>query len=349
LGSSTNDLLRNPNKDTNAVDRFAVCGYSTPRVVDRGYSFPLPCAFRYLGVCLRELELQVRAEPLCAAVPDIRLGAGNGTAQLIQSWASVPIYVLWAAGAPSKPPARRPGQPTIAKGPPGVNVNIDLAGPTGRIAGSTTPPCNVAEERAKLDAAEYARNDGYREQAADQYLALTESCDPRTSVAASEQFHITHEQMSSWWWQMGCYFPPFRWYNVHFPRFWIVLAIAGAIIFAIVYVPKLRMVRSTARWIAKPPPRVTELFFATQFPRASIMTPGKLTPDTQADLFAAMLQSSAEEVRRVLDRAGGGLQVRSTALLSLPTCPVSPTPTAGRWGSGSIESGPLGHLLPRSS
>jgi hypothetical protein len=49
------------------------------------------------------------------------------------------------------------------------------------------------------------------------------------------------------------------------------------------------------------------------------MTPSKLTPDTQADLFAAMLQSSAEDVRRVLERAGGGLQVRSTALLSLPS------------------------------
>jgi len=66
-------------------------------------------------------------------------------------------------------------------------------------------------------------------------------------------------------------------------------------------------------------PRLTGLFFATQFPRASIMTPSKLTPDTQADLFAAMLQSSAEEVRRVLERAGGSLQARSTPLLSLPS------------------------------
>jgi hypothetical protein len=49
------------------------------------------------------------------------------------------------------------------------------------------------------------------------------------------------------------------------------------------------------------------------------MTPSKLTPDTQADLFAAMLQNSAQEARRVLMRAGGGLQVRSTALLSLPS------------------------------
>jgi hypothetical protein len=177
----------------------------------------------------------------------------------------------------------------------------------------------VAEERAKLDAAEYARNDGYREQAVDQYLSLLRSCDSRTRMAASDQFHVTHEQMSSWWWQMGRYFPPFRWYNIHFPRFWFALAIAGAIVFAIVYLPKLRVVQSIAHWIAKPRPRVTELFFATQFPRASIMTPGKLTPDTQVDLFAAMLQSSAEDVHRVLNRAGGGLQVRSTTLLSLPS------------------------------
>jgi len=45
----------------------------------------------------------------------------------------------------------------------------------------------------------------------------------------------------------------------------------------------------------------------------------KQTYATQADLFAAMLQNSAQEARRVLMRAGGGLQVRSTALLSLPS------------------------------
>jgi hypothetical protein len=65
-------------------------------------------------------------------------------------------------------------------------------------------------------------------------------------------------------------------------------------------------------------PGLTRLIFATQFPRASIMTPSKLTPDTQADLFA-VLQSSADDVRHVFERAGGGLQVRSTALLSLPS------------------------------
>jgi hypothetical protein len=204
-----------------------------------------------------------------------------------------------------------------------VNVNVDLAGQAGFVVGSTsgtsTPKCDVAQERANLDAAEYARNDGYREQAAGQYLALLRSCDPPTRVAASDQFHVTREQMSSWWWQMGRYFPPFRWYNIHFPRFWLALAVAGAIVFAIVYVPKLRIVRSVAYWVAKPRPRLAGLFLATKFPRAFIMTPGKLTADTQADLFAAMLQSSAEEVRRVLERAGGGLQVRSTALLSMPS------------------------------
>jgi hypothetical protein len=225
-----------------------------------------------------------------------------------------------AARATSKPPARRTIQPSGAKAPPSMNVNV-LVGPASITATGVTsiPKCNVVEERAKLDAAQYARNDGYREQAANQYLALLKSCDPRTRVAASDQFHVTHEQMSSWWWQMGRYFPPFRWYNVHFPRFWIALAIAGALVFAIVYVPKLRVVHGIAHWFAKPRPGLTERIFATQFPRASIMTPSKLTPDTQADLFAAMLQSSADDARRVLERAGGGLQVRSTALLSLPS------------------------------
>src|SRR5262249_20769847 len=53
--------------------------------------------------------------------------------------------------------------------------------------------------------------------------------------------------------------------------------------------------------------------------RTYIMPPDKLTPDTQADLFATVLQNSAAEVRRVLDRAGQGWQVRSTPLLSLPS------------------------------
>lgn len=115
---------------------------------------------------------------------------------------------------------------------------------------------------------------------------------------------------------MDRYFPTFRWYNVHFPRFWIALAIVGAIVFSIVYFPKHRVVRGVARWFARPQPGLTRLIFATQFPRASIMTPSKLTPDTQADLFAA-LQSSADDVRHVFERPGDGLQVRSTALPSL--------------------------------
>jgi hypothetical protein len=41
-------------------------------------------------------------------------------------------------------------------------------------------------------------------------------------------------------------------YNVHFPRFWIALAIVGAIVFSIVYFPKLRVVRGVARWFARP-------------------------------------------------------------------------------------------------
>src|SRR5260370_28614035 len=129
--------------------------------------------------------------------------------------------------------------------------------------------------------------------------------------------------MRKWWWQMGRYSPPFRWYNVHFPRFWRVLAVAAAIFFGLLYIPKLRPVRRIASWTSKLAAKLSDPLLDKGFPRAVIMTPTKLTDATEAALFASMLQNSSEEVRRVLQRAGGGLQLRSTTLLSLPSVMTS--------------------------
>jgi hypothetical protein len=179
--------------------------------------------------------------------------------------------------------------------------------------------CNVAEERAQLAAADYELADLHLDHAADQFLKLSKSCDARTKYDAVYGFQTAHLKMGTWWWQMGRYFPPFRWYNVHYPRFWWVLAVAAVIFFGILYIPKLRPVRRVTAWTTKPATALSQFFLEKRFPRAVIMTPTKLTDATEVLLFASMLQNSSEDVRRVLERAGGGLQLRSTTLLSLPS------------------------------
>jgi hypothetical protein len=225
-------------------------------------------------------------------------------------------------GACCKPVAPSPsnkntGKKTSPNPAPATNINIDLA---------AKPPkdtCDIPEERTKLAAADYEFADLHLDQASAQYLKLSKSCDLRTRYDAVYGFQAAHSKMSRWWWQMGHYFPPFRWYNIHYPRFWWVLAVAAAIFLSLLYLPKLRPVRGAASWIAKPTSKLSDLFFDKGFPRAVIMSPTKLTDATEATLFASMLQNSSEEVRRVLQRAGGGLQLRSTTLLSLPSVMTS--------------------------
>jgi hypothetical protein len=204
---------------------------------------------------------------------------------------------------------------------PSINVNVDCARLDGTTAGNLPfkDSCDIEEERTKLAGAEYELADLHLDQASDQFLRLSKSCDPRTKAGAVNGFHAAHLKMGTWWWQMGRYFPPFRWYNIHFPRFWWVIAVALAIFFAILYFPKLRPIRYVGPRVAQPLAGISHFFLEKRFPRAVIMTPTKLTDPTEVLLFASMLQNSSEDVRRVLERAGGGLQLRSTTLLSLPS------------------------------
>lgn len=188
------------------------------------------------------------------------------------------------------------------------------------------PPCDPLQESTRFAAASYELRDLHLDSASDQFLALTRSCDPFVRAAAAERFAATHQEMSKWWWQMGRHFPPFRWYRIHYPRFWWFVAI-GLALLLILALPAI------AFWIASSDPDLfpqlsTALYGENRPSRTVIMTPNKLTDTTEANLFGSMLQSSSLEVIRVLQRAGAVLQVRSTALLSLPSDTASTLSTS---------------------
>jgi hypothetical protein len=191
---------------------------------------------------------------------------------------------------------------------------------TGGNATSTAVPkdtCDGVQERAKFAAANYELKDLHLDSAADQFLKLTASCDQAVKMAAVERFDATHHEMSRWWWQMGRHFPPLRWYYIHYPRALRMLEIC-LIVLLVLSIPL------SAFWMASSDPnryeRLTRLIYGENLPgRTVIMTPSKLTQTTEDTLFSSMLQSSSLEVMRVLKRAGANLQIRSTALLSLPT------------------------------
>jgi hypothetical protein len=194
--------------------------------------------------------------------------------------------------------------------------------PEAEAESSKVHPCNPLHEQTKLAQARYEFNDLHLDKASDHYLDLLKSCDPDTRTQAAAGFNATHDRMSTWWWQEGRYFPPFRWYHVHYPRFWWALLCCGITILVVspfFYLTDLKLFHGPMDHLAVVLRKLRKRLLLDQLPRAYIMTPSKLTEQSEAALFGGMLESSSEEVRRVLLRAGSGLQVRATALLALPS------------------------------
>jgi hypothetical protein len=223
---------------------------------------------------------------------------------------------------PSKRPTKAASQVSTAKA---ANISPPASAPP---TPNPTPSCDPLQEKKKFDAANFELEDLHFDSAAAQFLQLTSSCDPAIKLRAAERFDATHAEMSKWWWQMGRHFAPFRWYHIYYPRFWWAVGIAAGVcalliallfsLFALIYVPQLRMVRRFWSSLAKSWPKLSPILPSGP-PRAVIMTPNKLTKKTEENLFASKLQSSGIEARRTLERAGAGLQVRSVTLLSLPS------------------------------
>ncbi len=191
----------------------------------------------------------------------------------------------------------RPASPTSAAQAAASRDNQPPNTNTSCFASTTPKACDPIEQRSKLLSAQHEFDNLRLEKAAAGYDALLASCDPRTQVAAALGLKRAHVRMSTWWWLEGRYFPPLRW--VRHPRFWEALWKTLVIILAIGLVAWVMLAGS---------PR-----------RATIMTPLALTDKTQVKLFTSLLESSSQEVRHVLERAGRGLQVRATTLLALPS------------------------------
>jgi hypothetical protein len=227
-----------------------------------------------------------------------------------------------ASAAQQNPNGHKPATRAVAhkSTPAARSTEAAQTAGTGGNATSTAVPkdtCDGVQERAKFAAANYELKDLHLDSAADQFLKLTASCDQAVKMAAVERFDATHHEMSRWWWQMGRHFPPLRWYYIHYPRALRMLEIC-LIVLLVLSIPL------SAFWMASSDPnryeRLTRLIYGENLPgRTVIMTPSKLTQTTEDTLFSSMLQSSSLEVMRVLKRAGANLQIRSTALLSLPT------------------------------
>lgn len=187
-------------------------------------------------------------------------------------------------------------------------------------------PCDSREQHTKLRGAQFESDNLRLASAAHQFSALTTSCDDGVRAEAEKGFDRLNAAMSTWWWLEGRYFPPLRWY--HHPQFWHAVSRSLLVVAAVLFILSLLFYGADIRafhlirvvWTAVLDlTRIRDFWFVDRFPRAAIMTPTDLVTDTKSKLFASLLETSCTEVSHVLERAGGGLQVRATALLSLPS------------------------------
>ena len=197
-------------------------------------------------------------------------------------------------------------------------------------APASSPPktCDHLEQETKLRGAQFELENLRLENAATQFSALIPSCDDGVRDAAHDGLKRAQALMGTWWWLEGRYFPPLRW--CHHPRFWsaightlLIVVVILLILLPFFYWTEFRLLQGITESSTLILQKLRPVFLVDNVPRASIMTPSGLTTPTQANLFASMLESSSDDVRQVLERAGGGLQVRATALLALPSATTS--------------------------
>lgn len=184
--------------------------------------------------------------------------------------------------------------------------------------------CDSDEQKAKLRGAQFDFDNLRFPNAASQFSALITSCDQSVRAQAETLFDQANAKMSTWWWIEGRYLPPLRWY--HHPGFWeavgrtlLILGVILVVLWPFFYLTDLHAFQRVTAPFAVFQQKMRTFFLVDRLPRASIMTPFSLTDDTKDHLFSSKLENSSHDVRRVLERAGGGLQVRATALLALPS------------------------------
>jgi len=198
----------------------------------------------------------------------------------------------------------------------------------GAPASSPAKTCDHLEQETKLRGAQFELDNLRLGKAATGFSDLIPSCDDGVRITAALGLKRAQAKMGTWWWLEGRYFPPLRW--CHHPRFWsatghtlLIAVVILLILLPFFYWTEFRALQGISESSTLILQKLRPVFLVDDVPRANIMTPSGLTDPTQAKLFASMLESSSDDVRRVLERAGGGLQVRATALLALPSATTS--------------------------
>ena len=204
---------------------------------------------------------------------------------------------------------------------------------------AAAPKCHIDAEERKLEAAQDELDDLHLDAASDRFLALTQSCSPGVRDGATLGFRKTHREMSTWWWQMGRHFPPFRWWHIHYPRVWyilrllrnlIIVLILAFIVVLVLLVPVRLLLSWLNAFLGKGlaglntlSDQVLGLLNANRvFTRIAVMPPTPLTAGdkftVQSNLFGSMLQNSCGEMTRRVQRSDAGLQVSAASFLSVP-------------------------------
>jgi hypothetical protein len=228
--------------------------------------------------------------------------------------------------------ANSPAKAALSKPAPCQSVSITTSEmPLTPIQAPAAPAprtCDHLEQDTKLRSAQFELDNLRLENAVIQFSPLISSCDDGVRGESALGVKRAHALMGDWWWLEGRYVPPLRWY--HHPRFWqavwhtlLIIVVILLLLSPFFYGTEIRLFQWPTKSLTLVLQKLRPAFLVDDVPRASIMTPAGLTDPTQAKLFASMLESSSDDVRRVLERAGGGLQVRATALLALPSATTS--------------------------
>ncbi len=204
---------------------------------------------------------------------------------------------------------------------------------------SVPPPASVSSSvAAKADCDESQAKDEFQavqieaqseisagqwDKAAQLYRDAAKSCSATVRATALSRYSESISRTNTWWWRLGALFPPLRWWH-NFPRPLLEISLVlFAILLVVAISPKfLPQGRGLVSWMGT----LLELVLMPRFRgRAHIMDSSKLTPSSEADLFANALQNAAREVADRLAHAGGTLQAGTVTLLSLPSAVASQT------------------------
>ena len=177
---------------------------------------------------------------------------------------------------------------------------------------STLDQESAIEGDDKLTEARAHELDNDWEEAAADYKAALGAKDPRVRSSALAGFEAARTVTRTWWWSLGKWFPPARWW--HFHRQATVLGVLTLLL--LLLSPRLLHGVGLLGWSAK----LLKLIFMPKFRgKARVITPGSLTSNSPTALFAAQLPASADEVCRRWEKAGLSFLSGGTTLLSLPS------------------------------